>query len=424
MTGRTGDGGNWPQGWTRSGEQTQPLPALGDSGGADKRGQHDTRALPKTGAPVDQDRTEALPRAFPAGPGQPGPPTQPGRPAGPPRPPLLPPRRPGRGRYLLRWLVLLLVALLVFYVGLAVWVITSLQKVDALRPYDARPADVRGETWLLVGSDSREGLSREERRRLATGSAEGRRTDTILLLHVPSGARPTLVSLPRDSYLPLPAYSAGGRNRPAHSDKLNAAYALGGAPLLVRTVEAATGMRVDHYMEVGFAGVVDVVDAVGGVDVCVERAIKDRRAGLDLRAGCQSLDGPKSLGYVRSRYTDPRGDLGRIERQQRFLSALIEQAASPRTLANPVATTRLARAGTSAVRLDNGSGALDLARAGAAMRRVSRGQGAAMTVPIANPNFPTSAGSAVLWDQAGARALFEALRAGKSVAKSPAAKAR
>ncbi len=313
----------------------------------------------------------------------------------------------------MRWLGLLLVALLVFYVGLAMWVLTSLQKVDALRPYDGRPADVRGETWLLVGSDSREGLSQEERRRLATGSAQGRRTDTILLLHIPSSANPTLVSLPRDSYLPLPAYTANGRSRPAHQDKLNAAYSLGGAPLLVRTVESATGMRVDHFMEVGFAGVVEVVDAVGGVDVCVERAIKDPKAGLDLRAGCQSLDGPAALGYVRSRSTDPRGDLGRIERQQRFLAALVKETASPLTLANPVATTRLARAGTQAVRLDKGSGALDLARAGAAMRRVSRGEGTAITVPIANPNFATVAGSAVLWNQAGARALFEALRAGR-----------
>lgn len=310
---------------------------------------------------------------------------------------------------------MLLAALLVFYAGLAVWVLTSLQKVDALRSYGARPADVRGETWLLVGSDSREGLSAEERRRLATGSAPGRRTDTILLLHVPSGGNPTLVSLPRDSYLPVPAYSAAGRTHPPHSDKLNAAYALGGAPLLVQTVESATGMRVDHYMEVGFAGVVDVVDAVGGVDVCVTGAIKDPKAGLDLRSGCQSLDGPTALGYVRTRYTDPRGDLGRIERQQRFLAALMKKAASPLTLANPVATTRLARAGTKAVRLDNDSGALDLAGAGAAMRRISRGEGTATTVPVANPNLMTSAGSSVQWDAAGARKLFEALRAGKQL---------
>jgi LCP family protein required for cell wall assembly len=310
-------------------------------------------------------------------------------------------------------LVAALVLLVVYYVGLAAWVLVNLERVEALSTSD-RPAQVPGETWLLVGSDSREGLSAAERRRLRTGSADGQRTDTILLLHVPRSGSPTLVSLPRDSYLTVPAYRRNGRQRGAHQDKLNAAYALGGAPLLVRTVEQATGMRVDHYMEVGFAGVVGVVDAVGGVDLCVERAIRDRRAGLDVAAGCQTLDGPTALGYVRTRYTDARGDLARVERQQRFLAALVDAVASPATLVNPIAMTRLAVAGTDAVRVDGGTGPLDILGAARAMRAVSGARGTSRTVPIADPNARTPVGSAVLWDESEADALFEALREGRT----------
>ena len=370
-------------------------------------------------APLDgrrQDRTVALPPV----PGSPlPPPAPPGRPpdAGvPPAPAPGPPRRrrPSRRRLLLRWAVLLLVLLGIYYLALGAWTLTRLQKVDALADYRGRPADAPGQTWLLVGSDSREGLSAEERRRLRTGSTEGQRTDTILLLHVPSGGRPALVSLPRDSYVTVPAHRSGGRAVAEHRDKLNAAYSAGGAPLLVRTVEQATDLRVDHYVEVGFAGVVDVVDAVGGVDLCVERAITDARAGLNLKAGCQTLHGAAALGYVRTRYTDPRGDLGRIDRQQRFLAALTQEAASPATVLNPLATTRLATAGTGAVRVDNATGPVDLSRVARAMRTVAAGDGVTTTVPVANPAASSAVGSVVRWDTDRAEALFDALRAGRA----------
>lgn len=315
------------------------------------------------------------------------------------------PRR-RRARWWLRLLLALLVLLLALAVGLALLTLSRIERVDALQDYAGRPGNTPGTTWLLVGSDSREGLSAEERRRLRTGNAEGRRTDTILLLHVPPNGAPTLVSLPRDSYVGVPAF---GR-RAAHQDKLNAAYAIGGAPLLARTVEQATGLRVDDYAEVGFAGVVGVVDAVGGVELCPERAIRDRRAGLDVQAGCQEMSGPTALGYVRARYSDPKGDLGRVERQREFLSAVVERAVTPGTLLNPVATTRLALAGTEALTLDEDTGVLELLGAARAMRAVSSGDGVTLTVPVADADYRTPVGSAVLWDERGARALFDALR--------------
>ncbi|NHC14655.1 LCP family protein [Motilibacter sp. E257] len=301
-------------------------------------------------------------------------------------------------------MVLLVVLLLVAHVvGLTVFTLSRLQGTDALGDYAGRPADSGGTTWLLVGSDTRSGLTRAERAELHTGSAEGQRTDTIILLHAPRSGPPTLVSLPRDSYVEI---AGGGRN------KLNSAYASGGAPRLVRTVEQATGLRIDSYVEVGFGGVVDITDAVGGVDVCVRRAMKDEKAGLDVKAGCQELDGATALAYVRARYSDPKGDLGRIERQQQYLAALISKLTSKGVLLNPVRQWRLSAAGTGALATD-GAGPLGLTRLVRAMRSVSSGDGVVTTVPVADTNYRTAAGSTVRWDERAAAGLFEDLRAGR-----------
>jgi len=301
-----------------------------------------------------------------------------------------------------RRLLWALVIVAVLLVALMLYFYTRIEKVDALQDYEGRSAETPGQTWLLVGSDSREGLSEEERRRLRTGGAEGRRTDTIILLHKPSdGGPPTMVSLPRDSYVPIP-----GRGR----NKLNAAYAFGGAPLLSQTVERVTGIRLDHYTEIGFGGFVGVVDAIGGVELCPPRAIKDRKSGLDIEGGCQEMDGPTSLGYVRARYFDPKGDLGRVERQQDFLSAIFGRTASPGVLLNPFRLVPLGNASTEALTIDEKDGPVDLLRFALAMRAVSGEGGVKTTVPVADPNFSTPAGSAVRWDRDEARALFNSLR--------------
>ena len=120
-----------------------------------------------------------------------------------------------------------------------------------------------------------------------------------MLLHVPSGGGPTvLVSMPRDSYVSIPGH---GKN------KINAAYAFGGPQLLVRTVEQATGLHVDAYVETGLGGYAQLVDAIGGIDVCVKRAMKDAKAHIDVKAGCQTFDGATALGYARARYSRPAG---------------------------------------------------------------------------------------------------------------------
>ena len=190
------------------------------------------------------------------------------------------------------------------------WADRALIRLPVLADYPDRPAAGRGTTWLLVGSDSREGLTADQQADLATGGDLGNgRTDTILLVHVPapgSGTPTTMVS--------IPARLLRADPRQRH-DKINAAFALGGAPLLAHTVEQATGLRLDHYAEIGFGGFARVVDALGGVTMCPTEPVSDPLAGIDLPAGCQTLDGRNALGFVRSRAT-PRADLDRMVNQR------------------------------------------------------------------------------------------------------------
>ena len=244
-------------------------------------------------------------------------------------------------------------------------------------------------------------LTAAQRRALGTGSAPGQRTDTILLLHSPAGGGdPVLVSIPRDSYLPIPGH---GRN------KVNAAFAIGGAPLLVATVEQATGLRVDRYVEIGFDGFAGIVDDVGGVRLCLPKAINDARAHIDLPKGCQVLDGAQSLGYVRARYSDPRGDLGRVARQRQFVSALLGKLTSAGTLANPLRLRDVAGSGGAALTVDDGMHAWQAVSLARAARTATSGGGTSITVPV-GPSETTSAGDSLPWDPTLAGQLFTALR--------------
>ena len=284
--------------------------------------------------------------------------------------------------------------------GGTLWMESALHREPVLTDYPGRPASGRGSTWLLVGSDSRQGLTVEQQQALATGGDTGNgRTDTILLVHVPalgSHTPTTLVSIPRDSYVPIPGY---GR------DKINAAFAMGGAPLLAQTVEQATGLRLDHYAEVGFSGFALLVDALGGVTVCPAGPMSDPLAGIDLPAGCQKLDGRDALGYVRSRDT-PRADLDRMVNQRLFMSAVLHRAASPAVWLNPLRWYSVAHAATVALTVDKGDHAWDMARLGWALH----GSTTALTVPIGE--FTGSdAGSVVVWDHEKAAQLFDALAA-------------
>lgn len=288
--------------------------------------------------------------------------------------------------------------------GLGVWLDTSPRRIPALADYPDRPAAGRGTTWLLVGSDSRENLTPEQQAEFTTGDDLGSgRTDTILLVHVPgfgSNAPTTMVSIPRDSYVDIPGYG---------QDKINAAFVLGGAPLLAQTVEQATGVRLDHYAEVGFGGFAALVDAVGGVTMCPAEPISDPLAGIDLPAGCQRLDGRTALGFVRSRAT-PRADLDRMVNQRQFMSALVQRAASPAVLLNPLRWYPMTRAAMDAVAVDESARVWDLGRLAWAMY----GTITTTTVPIGEYT-DNGSGSVVVWDGDAASRLFAALSSDTAV---------
>lgn len=296
-----------------------------------------------------------------------------------------------------------MVAALFGFVAFGVWVDRSLHRVDVLTAYAGRPAAGHGTTWLLVGSDSRSDLSPEQQDALATGGDVGDRTDTIMLVHIPgllSDVPPTLVSIPRDSQVDIPD---NGEN------KINAAFTLGGPHLLVQTVEQASGIRIDHYAQIGFAGFADVVDAVGGVTMCPSEPISDPLAGIDLAAGCQKLNGRNALGFVRTRAT-ARADLDRMIHQREFLAALFHRAASPAVWLNPIRWFALKSSVTDALTVDSGAHVWDLVRLAWALH----GSPVTTTVPIDGSSV-TDFGDVVEWNTDAAARLFAALAADEPV---------
>ncbi|HEX5967272.1 MAG TPA: LCP family protein, partial [Intrasporangium sp.] len=386
----------------------------------DTRKRRPTRALPGAERPEPAEERDAYtvdtrdPDKRQRGASGPPSPQSP-EPSRPPRqtapPPTTPRRRLRKGRLALLVAGLLVVAWLAFLILVPVWAWATIARVDNV-PAGERPADTSGHNYLLVGSDSREGLTDQQRRDLKTGKAGGNRTDTIMLVHVSeSGGKPVLISIPRDSYVPIPGHG---------SNKINAAFALGGPKLLTQTVEQVTGLHINGYLEIGLGGFAGMVDALGGVELCVPRDMQDDKAGIDLKKGCQVLDGKNALGYVRSRYEDPLGDIGRANRQRQFLGALMKQSATPSTVLLPWRYKNFVDAAAGGVAVGEETSLFDAFRILQAMRAVSSDDGLSLTVPIADMAFPTNnAGVAVKWDTERALDLFRALRDDEPLTEPP-----
>lgn len=345
-------------------------------------------------APAPRPQPSATPRAKPA---------PPPRQAAPPAATRRTPKKPKRPvRTFFRLLTVMIVLWLAFLIGTPIYAWSATTKDDVM-PTGARAPSQPGTLWLLVGSDSREGLSPEERKRLGTGDIEGQRTDTMLLLYVPPSGKPALISIPRDSYVPIPGH---GRN------KINAAYAFGGAPLLIETVEQNTGLKVDHYAEIGFGGFVNVIDALGGIEMCPKTAIKDRYSHLDIPAGCQEMDGVTALGYVRMRYADPLGDLGRMKRQREMIAGIVAKAATPATVLNPFRWWSLNTGAAQSLTTDRDTGSMSMAGLAGPLMQIGSGNGLTVMVPVSNPNARTSAGSSMIWDAEESKAMFSEIKRG------------
>jgi LCP family protein required for cell wall assembly len=313
-------------------------------------------------------------------------------------------RRWLRPRRIFGILAVLIALVLVAAVGEYINLNGRLHHSPVLVDYSGRPAAGSGTNWLIAGSDSRVGLTPAEEHALSTGSdIGGSRSDTILILHVPSGGgKPLLISLPRDSWVPIPGY---GEN------KINAAYSLGGPKLLAETVQNVTGLRIEHYMEVGFGGFVGVVDAVGGVRMCIKVPLHDPASGLNINPGCQVLTGAQALGYVRDRHNFAQQDLQREQDQRLFMKALLSKMTSAGVLLNPFSLIPAADGAAATLTVDSGTSLRNLASAAFALRNPLT-----TTVPIANPNYFTPTGeSAVKWDSTKALALFHALNDGTPI---------
>lgn len=300
------------------------------------------------------------------------------------------------GRTLLAVVVLLAVAL----VASVVYFDSKLHRTDALASYSGRPGDTPGTNWLLVGSDTRQGMTAAQQKEYSTGGDLGAgRTDTIMLVHIPPSGKPLLISIPRDIYVPVPGQG---------SYKINAAYYLGGPKLLQRAFEEKSGVHIDHYAEIGFGGFASVVDAVGGVKMCLDAPLRDPKAGLNLARGCQTLNGRTALGYVRSR-NFPQADLMRVQHQRQFLSALMDKVTSPGTLINPFALWGVASGGVDALTVDRKTHIWDLARLAWALS----GSPTTVTTPT-DGSESTDDGDALVWGSDTDK-FFDYIKAGQPV---------
>jgi len=344
-----------------------------------------------------------------------------GKDAKPPKPPKTPRGGRGGGRRWGRIIGFTVLALVLVFVATALgtwfWASGKVAKVSALADYADRPAQGAGTNWLVVGSDSRSTLTPAQKKQLHVGSDQGQRTDTIMLLHYGSTG-PDLISIPRDSYVTIPAYTdSNGRSHSASKNKVNAAYDFGGAKLLTQTVEQATGVRIDHYMEIGFLGVVNVVNSVGGVNICLDAPVKDSYSGANLSAGCQTLSGNQSLQLIRSRYSLANSDISRMQNQQKFVAALAKSALQPGVVLNPFSLYPFLGSTLDSISVDSGSGLSDLISLGWHVRSITGGKsGNVGTVPIKSEGFSVSGvGSTVLWNSTKAKELFAAVNQDKQI---------
>ncbi|MBL1090448.1 MULTISPECIES: LCP family protein [Streptomyces] len=297
---------------------------------------------------------------------------------------------------------------------------TGIGRVDAFQGMSNRPGGGDGLNFLVVGTDGRDKLTQEEKEKYHLGGQPCHCTDTLMLVHLSADRdRASIVSLPRDSYAEVPAHTdaATGRARAAHPIKLNAAYAEGGPNLTVRTVEHMTGVHIDHYLEVDFTSFMRTVDAVGGVEICTVRPLRDSYTGLNLPVGKAQLNGGQALQYVRSRHIDGSADLGRMQRQQRFLAALIHKITSSGVLMNPIRFKDVADTMLASVRADPGFEANDLVDLGQAMRGFTPSSSEFTSVPLGDVAKPVpGVGSTVRWDPVRAPKLFEAIREDRPLA--------
>ncbi len=381
--------------------------------------------------PAGQERAQAAENGEPSDPSDPGQPSDPGdrsrpsdpsgpgRRSGPAGKPTATPRplnyhaarrrfmrqvatsqRARRQRFVLMTVGAL--SLVTLLIACSAWVVTTyvsagLGRLDAGTSGTPSSGPVN---ILVVGIDTRGDLTHREEVRLHVGNDVGTNTDTMMLVHIPADhASVQVVSLPRDSWVNIPGH---GMN------KINAAYGIGGPTLMVSTVEQATGVDINDYVEVDFLGFVKVINALGGVNVCLPYAVDDSYSGLHLSAGPHHVYGVTALKFARDRHSFAASDLARISDQQQLLSSAFTEATASGVLANPIRLHQVLASVNAAVQVDRGFNLIELADE---LRGLRPSDVSFTTVPIATADYQTPSGeSAVLWNQAAAARLFHRLQ--------------
>ncbi|HYZ57165.1 MAG TPA: LCP family protein [Streptosporangiaceae bacterium] len=260
---------------------------------------------------------------------------------------------------------------------------------------------------LVAGVDPRTGLTHHQEVMLHVGNDVSSNSDTMMLMHVSANrTRVTVVSIPRDSWVNIPGH---GMN------KINAAYGFGGPQLMVQTAEQATGLTINDYVEVNLLGFVKVINALGGVNICLPQPLDDPYSGLRLSAGRHHLDGITALAYARDRHSFVSSDLARIQDQQRLLSSALTEAIGSGLLANPIRLSRFLSAAISSLTVNQGLNVPALANQ---MRGISSQDVTFTTVPLSSTDYQARGGElAVLWDNQAAGQLFHDLATDQGIAR-------
>lgn len=276
------------------------------------------------------------------------------------------------------------------------WINGQLQHFDGL----TTAADDSSQTWLITGSDVRDGTSGTG----DIGSVEGERTDSIMLLVKPKSGPSALISIPRDSYVTVDGTDM----------KINAVAETFGWEKLTAQVEKISGLKVDHLVRVGFGGVKDVVDAVDGVTLCYDQTVNDAYSGLNWTAGCHHADGTTALAFSRMRYSDPTGDIGRAQRQRQVIQAVAKKAASKDVLLNYSKVTKLMSTGLSAIKVDEDATPFSLAKMALAFKDATGDNGITGSPYFTNVDYypPSGIGSTIKLDEEKTLSLFSQIAQG------------
>ena len=292
-------------------------------------------------------------------------------------------------------IAVLVAALILSVFGAWQWVDSKLNRSDWLTDTPNTPAS----TWLILGSDERDGSTDYG----GVDNISGFRTDTILVLIKPKSGPSSLVSIPRDSLM----------NVDNQYMKINAVALIAGKKALVSNVEQITGQKIDHVAQIKFGGLQNVVNALGGIELCYDEDVQDSYSGLNWKAGCHTADGSTALSFSRMRYADARGDFGRNERQRQVISAIVKKASSSETLTNPSKIVAVSNAAMSALTVDEKTNPYTLLTMALAFKSATGSNGISGSVYWSDPDYYVDGvGSSVLLDDAKNTELFNQLADG------------